>query len=208
MARYNGPSCRLCRNQGEKLFLKGERWFTDKCGVVRKNFRPGIHGKRRRKITEYGLQLQEKQKVRNIYGVLEKQFYLYYVKASKTKGITGEILLQILERRLDNVIYRMGMFTSRNEARQMILHGHIRVNGKKVNIPSYIVRPGDTVELREKSKQLPRVKQILDDKEAGTTCEWIEFNPEQRKGVFKEIPSRSLLDQSIKEQLIVEFYSR
>ncbi|MFW5781756.1 MAG: 30S ribosomal protein S4 [Candidatus Muiribacteriaceae bacterium] len=208
MAKYNGPSCRLCRQQGVKLFLKGDRCYTDKCAIVKKNFRPGIHGKRRRKLSDYGLQLLEKQKVRNMYGVLEKQFYLYYERAAKTKGVTGEIMLQILERRLDNVVYRMGILSSRNEARQWVRHGHIRVNGRKVDIPSYLVKPGDVVELKEKSKQLPRIKEFLDEREQNGTPEWIEFNSENRKGTFVAVPERHMLDSSINEQLIVEFYSR
>jgi small subunit ribosomal protein S4 len=208
MARYSGPSCRLCRDQGTKLFLKGDRCFSEKCGVVKRNFKPGIHGKRRSKISDYGVQLKEKQKVRNIYGVLEKQFYLYYEKASKTKGVTGEILLQLLERRLDNVVYRMGFLTSRSEARQWVLHGHIRVNGRKVNIPSYLVKPGDMVELKDKSKQLPRIKEVLDSDASRPCPEWIEFNAQERKGSFRALPERHQLDSSINEQLIVEFYSR
>ncbi|MGM0607988.1 MAG: 30S ribosomal protein S4 [Candidatus Muiribacteriota bacterium] len=208
MGRYRGPSCRLCRTQGEKLFLKGERCYSDKCALVRKNFRPGIHGKRRRKVSEYGLQLQEKQKVRNMYGIMEKQFYLYYDRASKTKGVTGELLLESLERRLDNVTYRMGLFESRKEARQWIRHGHLKVDGRKVNIPSFLVKPGQTIELKEKSKQLPRIKEMHDSKESSTRADWIEFNPEQRKGVFREVPARDQLDASVNEQLIVEFYSK
>ncbi|PLX18817.1 MAG: 30S ribosomal protein S4 [Candidatus Muiribacterium halophilum] len=208
MARNTGPVCRKCRAQGIKLFLKGDRCYSEKCALNKKNFRPGIHGKRRRKLSDYGLQLMEKQKVRNMYGVLEKQFRLYYEKAARTKGVTGEILLEFLERRLDNVIYRMGFLTSRAEARQWVLHGHIKVNGRKVNIPSFLVKPGDVIEIKEKSRQSSRLKQVLDAEEPRTTVDWVDVNHSERKGTFKEVPTRESLDQDINEQLIVEFYSR
>lgn len=208
MARYTGPVCRLCRREGEKLYLKGERCYTDKCAIVRRAYAPGQHGQSRSKTSEYGLQLREKQKVRRIYGVLERQFRNYFEIAEKKSGITGENFLQILEKRLDNVIYRLGFATSRNEARQIILHGHVRVNGIKVNIPSYLVSVGDTIEIREKSKNINRMKEIKELNENYKAPSWLDVNIANLSGTVLAEPKREEIDIPIEEHLIVEFYSR
>jgi len=209
LARNLGAKCRQCRREGEKLFLKGEKCFTDKCGVERRAYPPGQHGqKRNNRQSEYGGQLREKQKVRRIYGVLEKQFRLNYKAATKQRGITGENLLQSLEARLDNVSYRMGFGASRSEARQVVRHNALLVNGKRVNIPSYQVRPGDVVEVAEKSKTQLRIKAAIEAAEQRGFPEWIEMDTKAFKGTYKAKPQRSELPATINEHLIVELYSK
>ncbi len=208
MARYNGPSCKLCRREGLKLFLKGERCYTDKCSFDRRPYPPGQHGQRRMKFTEYGIRLREKQKVRRIYGVLERQFRTYYESASRGKGVTGEALLSLLERRLDSAIYRLGFAWTRADARQLVRHKHVKVNGRTVNIPSFLVKPGDKIELRERSKQKVRVQSALEGVDRRGVPEWIELDKENLAGTVKTMPNREEITLPIQEQLIVEFYSR
>ena len=209
MARNLDPKCRQCRREGEKLFLKGEKCFTDKCAVERRAYPPGQHGqKKNSRISDYGGQLREKQKVRRIYGMLEGQFRLTYRAAEVQRGITGENLLQILESRLDNVSYRMGFGASRSEARQVVRHNGILVNGKRVNIPSFQVRPGDVVEIAEKAKAQLRVKAAVQAAEQRGFPEWIEVDAKAMKGTFKAKPQRSELPATINEHLIVELYSK
>ncbi len=209
MARNLDPKCRQCRREGEKLFLKGEKCFTDKCSIERRAYPPGQHGqKKNNRLSEYGTQLREKQKVRRIYGVLEKQFRLTYKQATATRGITGESLLQILESRLDNVTYRMGFGASRSEARQVVRHNAVLVNGHRVNIPSYQVRPGDVVEVAEKSKAQLRIKAALAAAESRGFPEWLEMDTKAFKGTFKAKPQRSELPATINEKLVVELYSK
>ncbi len=208
MARYTGASCKLCRREGQKLFLKGERCYTNKCSVDRRPYAPGMHGQQRKKVSEYGVQLREKQKAKRFYGVLESQFRKYYEMAIRKKGITGEILLQILESRLDNVVYRMGFGTSRDEARQLVTHGHFNVNGRRVNIPSYLVKPGDELEVSEKSRKSPRFKEILDVTGSKVVPEWLEVDQENLNGKVVQLPAREDIDLPIQEHLIVELYSK
>lgn len=210
MARYLGPVCRLCRREGMKLFLKGERCHTDKCAIERRNFPPGQHGKARRpKVVGYGLQLREKQKLRRVYGVLERQFRNLFEKAAQMKGITGENLLALLERRLDNVVYRMGFGTSRAQCRQLVRHGHILVNGRKVNIPSFTVRPNDVIEVREKSKQNPTILAARDATAHAPVPSWLEVDREALKGRVIGMPRRDEIVQiQLNEQLVVELYSK
>jgi small subunit ribosomal protein S4 len=209
LARNLDPKCRQCRREGEKLFLKGEKCFTDKCAVERRAYPPGQHGqKKNSRISDYGGQLREKQKVRRIYGMLEGQFRLTYRAAEVQRGITGENLLQILESRLDNVSYRMGFGASRSEARQVVRHNGILVNGKRVNIPSFQVRPGDVVEIAEKAKAQLRVKAAVQAAEQRGFPEWIEVDAKAMKGTFKAKPQRSELPATINEHLIVELYSK
>jgi small subunit ribosomal protein S4 len=210
MARYSGPVCRLCRREGMKLFLKGERCHTEKCAIERRNFVPGQHGKDRKpKIVGYGLQLREKQKTRRYYRLLETQFRNLFEKANAMPGITGENLLGMLEKRLDNVIYRMGLGTSRAQARQMVRHGHFQVNGRKVNIPSFQVKPGQVVEVREGSKQNPAILSARDTTAHSPTPNWIEMDREALRGRILSQPKRDELVQiQINEQLIVELYSK
>ncbi len=209
MARNLDAKCRQCRREGEKLFLKGEKCFTDKCAVERRAYAPGQHGqKKNTRLSEYGGQLREKQKVRRIYGVLEKQFRLTYKQAESQRGITGENLLQNLESRLDNVSYRMGFGVSRAEARQVVRHNGILVNGKRVNIPSYQVRPGDVVEVAEKSKAHLRIKAALAAAEQRGFPEWIEMDTKSLKGTYKAKPQRAELPATINEHLVVELYSK
>ncbi|MCZ2075076.1 MAG: 30S ribosomal protein S4 [Bryobacterales bacterium] len=210
MARYNGPVCRLCRREGMKLFLKGERCHTEKCAIEKRNFFPGQHGKSRRpKIVGYGLQLREKQKTRRYYGLLEGQFRNLFEKAAKKKGITGETMLDMLERRLDNVIYRMGFGTSRAQSRQIVRHGHIQVNGRKVNIPSFQVKPNDVVEVREKSRNNPTILGARDATAHAPTPNWLEVDREALRARVLSIPKRDELVQiQLNEQLIVELYSK
>lgn len=208
MARYTGPVCRLCRREGEKLFLKGDRCYTEKCAVDRRPYPPGQHGQGRRKESEYGLHLREKQKVRRIYGVLERQFERYYDRAARMKGITGENLLRLLEMRLDNIVYRMGLGGSRAQARQLVLHGHIAVNGRKVDIPSYEVQPGDVVSVRENSRNLQLIKDNVEAAAGRTMPEWMDVNLEQLEGKILAVPTRDQIDISVQEHLIVEYYSR
>ncbi|MCT4686303.1 30S ribosomal protein S4 [Vallitalea sp.] len=208
MARYRGAVCRLCRREGEKLFLKGERCYTGKCAIDRRPYAPGDHGKRRTKISEYGLQLRQKQKAKRIYGVLETQFRNYFADADKRKGITGENLLIILETRLDNVVYRAGLGRSRTEARQVVRHNHITVNGKKVNIPSYQVRPGDVIEVKEKSLSIQRFKDIVETTSSRIVPEWIDADIENKTVKVVSVPTREQIDTNIEETLIVELYSK
>ncbi len=207
MARYTGPVCRLCRREGQKLYLKGDKCYTDKCPVSKRNYAPGQHGNSRRKLTEYGLQLREKQKVRRVYGIQENQMRRYFIMADRMKGITGENLLKLLELRLDNVVYRMGFANSRAEARQFVTHGHLRVNGKKVDIPSSITQAGDVIEVKEKSKNSPRFKEVVES-HGGTTVTWLEVNPSELKGKIVTEPTREDIDIPIEEHLIVELYSK
>lgn len=208
MARYRGAVCRLCRREGDKLFLKGERCYTGKCAMDRRAFAPGQHGKRRSKMSEYGLQLREKQKAKRIYGILETQFYNYYVEAERRKGIAGDNLLVILETRLDNVVYRAGLGRSRTEARQVVRHNHVLVNGKKVNIPSYLVKAGDVITLKEKSNSLQRFKSIIEVTGGRTAPEWMDVDLENHSITVKEIPTRDMIDIPVNETLIVELYSK
>lgn len=208
MARYTGPSCRLCRRQNMELYLKGERCYTDKCAIKRRNYPPGQHGQARVKVTDYGVQLREKQKVRRIYGILEKQFRSYFQEADRMKGVTGENLLSLLERRLDNTIYRLGFASSRTEARQLVKHSHITLNGRKANIPSIIVKPGDVLELREKSRKIAVINDSLAAVVRRGVPQWLELDKDAYKGTVKALPLREDITLPIQEQLIVELYSK
>ncbi|MEO5616294.1 MAG: 30S ribosomal protein S4 [Candidatus Eisenbacteria bacterium] len=209
MAVYHDARCRLCRREGMKLFLKGSRCFTDKCAFERRGYAPGEHGKNRRvKETNYGVQLREKQKARRIYGLLERQFRHTFTKASVAKGVTGEVLLQMLERRLDNVVFRLGFAPSRSAARQLVRHGHFRVNGRRVDIPSVQVRAGDEIALRDKSKNLTAVASSLEARKGQGVPEWLELNVTAGSGRILNIPSRQSIPVPINEQLIVELYSK
>jgi len=209
LARHIGPVCRLCRREGMKLFLKGERCSTDKCAIERRNFPPGQHGKERRpRLLGYGLQLREKQRLRRIYGILENQFRRYFEKAALRKGITGQLLLQFLERRLDNVVYRMGLATSRAQGRQFVLHGHFQVNGHKVNIPSYLVKPGHLVEVRPGSREMPALLANLQATAHQTVPSWIEVDRENLRAKILANPQRQDIALPIQEQLVVELYSK
>jgi len=208
MARYTGSLCRLCRRESMKMFLKGTRCYTEKCAFERRKYPPGQHGHNRGKLSDYGLQLREKQKVKRIYGVMERQFKNYFEKATKMKGVTGENLLKLLERRLDNVIYRMGFAMNRRQARQLVRHGYFTVNGKKVDIPSYLVRPGDIIELVQPGKELEVIKESLALAEQRGFPVWLEVNVEEMKGKFVRLPEREEMQLPVQEQLIVEFYSK
>jgi small subunit ribosomal protein S4 len=206
LARYVGPSCKLCRREAVKLFLKGERCYTEKCEIEKRNYPPGVHVETRGKFLEYGLRLREKQKVRKTYGLSEKQFKRFFTMAEKKKGITGSNFLILLERRLDNMVYRLGFSTSRKEARQLVSHNHIQVNGRRVNIPSFLVKEGDEIEVR--NKELFSVKNALESVVRRGVPSWIELDKEAMKGVIKLLPVREDITMPIKEQLIVEYYSR
>jgi len=208
VAKYTDAKCRLCRRQGEKLFLKGEKCFTAKCAIEKRAFPPGQHGKRRTRLTDYAIQLREKQKVRRMYGVLEKQFRRYYQEADRRKGSTGENLLALLECRLDNVIFRMGIGSSRSEARQLVRHNAITVNGKKVNIPSYQVQPNDVIAVKDEAKKQLRIQASVDFAQQQGLSEWLDFDASKMQGVFKAVPERSDLPAEINENLIVELYSK
>lgn len=208
MARYTDASCRLCRREGDKLFLKGERCYTNKCAVAKRAYAPGQHGEKKKKMSEYGIQLREKQKARRFYGILESQFKKYFEMAAHKKGITGENLLQILETRLDNTVYRLGLATSRPEARQLVTHAHFLVNGEKVNIPSYLLKAGDVIAVREKSKSSPKVKSISEITGSKVIPKWLEFNADNLTGKVVALPSREDIDLPIREHLIVELYSK
>jgi small subunit ribosomal protein S4 len=208
VARYTGAACRQCRREGLKLFLKGERCYTDKCAIERRNYPPGEHGQARPKFSEYSLQLREKQKLRRIYGVLEGQFRRYFQMADRGKAVTGESLLQFLERRLDNIAYRLGFATSRNEARQLVRHGHFLVNGRKVDIPSYLVRAGDVVSVREKSREVSRIQEAMELAQRRGVPDWLEITPEAFSGRVKTIPTRTDLTLPVNEKLVVELYSK
>lgn len=209
MARYIGSVCKLCRRESTKLFLKAERCYTDKCAIVRRSYPPGQHGQGRIKLSEYAGQLREKQKIRRLYGVLERQFRGYFYKAERMQGITGDNLIQLLERRLDNVVQRMGFAGSKKEARQLVRHGHLLVNGKKVNIPSYILKAGDVVELREKSRGIVQVQQTLAAVEKRGFPTWLEIDKAQFRGKVLSLPAREECTlPTVKEQLVVELYSK
>ncbi|MDP2181236.1 MAG: 30S ribosomal protein S4 [Actinomycetota bacterium] len=208
MARYTGADCRMCRREGIKLFLKGDRCYSDKCGVERRPYPPGQAGKRRPRDSEYRVQLREKQKTKRIYGLLEKQFRNYYELANRQSGITGVNLLRLLESRLDNVVYRFGFAKSRDEARQVVRHGHIAVNGRKVDIPSYRVRPGDSVTVGDKSKDLLVIKTALISSEKIEVPGWLEVDIEKLAGKVLSLPERDQIDAPVREQLIVELYSK
>ena len=208
MARYTDASCRLCRREGQKLFLKGSRCYTDKCAVNRRTQAPGQHGAKKKKLSDYGIQLREKQKAKVFYGVLESQFRKYFEMASTQKGKTGENLLRILETRLDNIVYRMGLGTSRAEARQIVRHGHITVNGGKVNIPSYLVEKNDVIAVAEASQNDEKFKTIMEQTAGRTVPAWMEFNAEQKKATVVELPKREDIDLPVQEHLIVELYSK
>ena len=209
MARYTGAVCRLCRREGQKLFLKGDRCYTDKCALERRAYAPGQHGNaRNKKLSEYGVQLREKQKARRYYGVLESQFAEYFEMASKRKGMTGENLLAILESRLDNVVYRLGFAMSRAEARQLVRHGHFTVNGKKVNIPSYLVSVGETVELKEYSRSLDKFKGSLEANASRVVPKWLDMDKTHNVAKVVAVPAREDIDLPIEEHLIVELYSK
>ena len=209
MARYIGPVCRLCRREGMKLFLKGERCYTEKCAIEKRNFAPGQHGKTRKtKLAGYGVQLREKQKVKRIYGVLEDQFRHYFEQAERTRGITGETLLQLLERRLDNVAYRLGLATSRAQARQLVRHGHLTVNGRKVDIPSFSVKPGDVVAVRPTSRKAAPILHALEEVKGRGVPEWLQFDAENMSAKIGSIPTREQINLPVQEQLIVELYSK
>jgi small subunit ribosomal protein S4 len=208
LARYTESVCRLCRRENLKLFLKGERCYTDKCAIERRNYPPGQHGQGRPKFSEYSIQLREKQKVKRMYGLLEKQFRRTFAQAARTKGITGETLLVLLERRLDNVTYRLGFAGSRAEARTLVRHGHILVNGKKVNIPSYTVRVGDVISVKEPSRQMTRVLSAMEGSQRRGVPDWAEVDRDACSGKIKLLPSRSDVTMPINEKLIVELYSK
>ncbi len=209
MARYIGPVCKLCRREGMKLYLKGDRCYSEKCAYTRRPYPPGQHGQGRIKLSEYAIRLREKQKVRRIYGVLEKQFRGYYRNASQTKGRTGEEMLSRLERRLDNLIYRMGFAGSRSDARQLLRHGHVRVNGKRIDIPSYITKAGDKVELTEKARKFKRVEEALAGADKRPILSWIEMDRANFAGTLKGSPVREEMNEpDIREQMVVEYYSR
>ena len=208
MARYTGPVCKLCRRENTKLFLKGDKCFSEKCPISKGANVPGQHGARRTKLTPYAVQLREKQKVRRYYGILEKQFVLYYEMAERKEGMTGENLLLLLERRLDNVVYRMGLAASRKEARQLVLHAHFTLNGKKVNIPSLLVKTGDVIAVKEKSRESAKFKALAEEMPQVNKPKWIDANNENLSAKIVAMPERSDIDFEINEQLIVELYSK
>jgi len=208
LARYREAVCRLCRREGMELYLKGDRCFTDKCAIKRRGYPPGQHGQRRPKHSDYGVQLREKQKARRIYGLLEKQFHNYFEKADRMKGKTGDNLLILLERRLDNVVFKLGFAVTRRESRQLVGHGHFLVAGRRVNIPSYLVRSGDVVEIRERSRKILSVNEALDAVVRKGIPTWLELERENFRGSVKALPSRADITEPIQEQLIVELYSK
>ena len=209
MANHMGSDCRICRRENVKLFLKGDRCYSDKCAFDRRSYPPGEHGERRgRKISDYGIQLREKQKIKRIYGLSEKQFHLFFERADRQKGITGANLLVALERRLDNVVYRLGFASSRTQARQLVQHSHFLVNGKKVNIPSLLVRVGDVVEVRERSRKIQLIQDSLDAVVRRGVPQWLDLEKENLKGVIKSLPVREDLTMPMQEQLVVELYSK
>lgn len=207
MAKYTGPDCRQCRREGCKLFLKGDKCF-DNCVFEKRNTPPGQHGAMRKKPTPYSIQLREKQKAKRIYGLTEKQFHKYYEMAEKLRGVTGENMLVLLERRLDNVVYRMGIGVSRAQARQIVNHGHITVNGKRVNIPSYLTKAGDVIEVKENKKEMPFFTELKATKKTGNPVKWLEFDKESLKGTVNALPTREDIDMQIAEHMIVELYSK
>ncbi|MBU2548550.1 MAG: 30S ribosomal protein S4 [Proteobacteria bacterium] len=208
MARYTDASCRICRRENSKLFLKGDRCYGDKCAFERRSYPPGQHGQRRSKISDYGIQLREKQKVKRMYGLLEKQFRSYFEKAESQKGITGINLLILLERRMDNIVYRLGFATSRNQARQLVRHNHFLVNGRKVDIPAYLVKPGDKVTLKEKSRKIGLILESMETVARRGVPSWLEMDKDNFSGQVLSLPTREELTMPIQEQLIVELYSK
>lgn len=208
MARYTGPVCRLCRREGVKLFLKGERCYSDKCAIEKRNYAPGQHGQRRSKQSEYGAQLREKQKARRIYGVLEGQFETYFDEAERKKGVTGENLLVLLEGRFDNVVYRAGFADSRNQARQFVRHNHFTLNGKKANIPSMQIKVGDVIQLKEKSKDSALIKAIVDNLGSKNPPAWLTVDTDSLSATVTRMPSKEDIDIPVEEQMIVELYSK
>ena len=207
MARYTGPVCRLCRREGVKLHLKGDRCYSDRCALVKRNYAPGQHGQSRSKVSEYGLQLREKQKVRRFYGISESHLTKYFDMADKARGITGENLLNILEKRLDNVVYRMGLASSRAEARQLVVHGHFTLNGRKVNVPSILVNVGDVIEVKEKSRNSDKIKGLVESHN-GNTMPWITLELDKLRATINAEPTRDDIDLEVAEHLIVELYSK
>jgi small subunit ribosomal protein S4 len=208
VARYTDSVCRLCRREGLKLFLKGERCYTDKCAIERRNYPPGEHGQGRMRFSEYAVQLREKQKVKRMYGLLERQFRRYFEMAERSRGITGESLLQFLERRLDNMVYRMGFATSRAEARQLVRHGHFEVNGRRVNIPSFLLKPGHVITVRERSRSVARIQEALAQAERRGVPDWLEVQKDAFSARVKALPTRADLTMPINEKLVVELYSK
>ena len=209
MGRYINPVCRLCRRQGEKLFLKGTRCNTPKCAISKRSYAPGQHGQRgKQKLSNYGLQLKEKQKAKRMYGVLERQFRRYFKIASKSKGVTGKVLLQLLERRLDNVIFRLGLGVSRSGSRQIVRHNFVYVNSKRVNIPSYLIKQGDIIQVKAKEKAMKKLRENLELSRDRTVSSWLEFNPQELKATVLRLPEKEDIQQPIQEQLIVELYSK
>jgi small subunit ribosomal protein S4 len=208
MARYTGPACKLCRREGTKLFLKGERCLSGKCAIDRRNTAPGQHGAATKKLREYGMQLREKEKTKRYYGVLERQFVNYFEEADRTKGMTGENLICLLERRLDNVVYRMGMAASRKEARQLVLHGHFTLNGKNVNIPSLIVKAGDVISVKESSRASVKIKALAEDLATKSAPKWLDVDKNGLSVKVATLPARDDVDFDFNEQLIVELYSK
>ena len=208
MARYTDSVCRLCRREGVKLFLKGERCYTDKCAIERRNYPPGQHGQKRAKFSEYAIQLREKQKLRRIYGVLERQFRRYFHSAERGKGVTGDALLVLLERRLDNMVYRMGFANSRSEGRQLVRHGHCAINGRKVNVPSYLVKAGEVITIRDSSRVIARIGEALEASQRRGIPDWLEVDRQTFTGKVKTMPLRTDLTTPINEKLVVELYSK
>jgi small subunit ribosomal protein S4 len=208
MARYTDAVCKLCRREGQKLFLKGARCYTDKCGVTRRQYAPGQHGQGRKKTSEYGLQLRAKQMTKRFYGVLETQFRGYYDMATRKEGKTGDELLSILETRLDNVVYRLGWGSSRAEARQLVVHGHFTVNGKRVDIPSYLTKPGEVISIKDKSRQSEKIKAVVEANSAHPVPKWLDINRETLEGKVIALPTREDIDLAVDETLIVELYSK
>lgn len=208
MARYTGPVCRLCRREGKKLFLKGDRCYTEKCAIERRNYVPGQHGQGRKKTSEYGLQLRAKQLTKRYYGVLENQFRHYYELATRKQGITGENLLRILESRLDNIVYRLGWASSRAEARQLVVHGHFQINGKRVDIPSYLTKVGETISIAPASKDSSKIKAVVEATAAKPIVRWLDLDRENLKAKITDVPNREDIDLEVEETLIVELYSK
>jgi len=208
LARYRGSVCRMCRREGLKLFFKGDRCYTEKCAFERRGYAPGEHGHSRKKFSDYGTQLREKQKLKRMFGLLEKQFRGYFVKADQKKGITGTNLLVFLESRMDNMVYRMGFAASRTEARQFVRHGHFKVNGRKVNIPSFLIKKGDVIELREKSKKVLPILESMETVARRGIPPWLELDKENFRGIVKALPTRDDITMPIQEQLVVELYSK
>lgn len=208
MARYTGSVCRLCRRENLKMYLKGDRCYSDKCAVERRSYPPGQHGQGRKKFSNYGLQLREKQKIRRMYGLLEKQYKNYFKEADKIKGVTGTNFLVLLEKRLDNTVYRLGFAGSRSQARQLVRHKHFQVNGRRVDIPSFLLRPGDVITVRDKSRKIEAITESLEALPRRGLAAWLELEKDQFKGVFKSIPTREEMNLPVQEQLVVEFYSK